>query len=301
MAIKLVENYAVAQARRSMRDSLMSHGEECIALQMYHIHEDAGKAERCPQCYDDLYKQSNQTNCEDCYGTTFAGGVKSAVRVWGMFTDQAEAEQIGAKGVWNPDQREMQVEPFPLLTEHDYVVRVRLWDTNHKPVEIEGYYGVQQVKRNSLRTGNRFGQWQWDVVGQKATITLLQKNSPICAYDVLGINFPDAYNVLTGASTPVIQPSLNAAFGQAQSTNTVLQPDHKIVFFPVGELLPEGVFVFEQSIPSDQWIITHSLGHTPAVHVTVNGEEVDADILFPNATTVLIQFAEPQVGRAEMI
>ena len=301
MAIKLVENYAVTLARQSMRDSLMSHGEECIALQMYHVNVDEGKAERCPSCYDDMYKQSNAINCKDCYGTTFAGGVKSAVRVWSMFTDQAVAEQIGAKGVWQPDQRDMQCEPFPQLTEHDYIVRVRLWDSSHKALEIEGYYGLQQVTKNSLRTGNRFGQWQWDVVGQKATVTELQKNSPICAYDILGIQFPDAYNVLSGASTPVVQPSLSAAFGQAQSTNTVLQPDHKIVFFPVGELLPEGVFVFEQTIPSDQWIIAHSLGHTPAVHVTVNGEEVYADILYPNSTTVLVQFAEPQVGRVEMV
>jgi hypothetical protein len=301
MAIKLVENYAVTLARQSMRDSLMSHGEECIALRMYHVNEDEGKAARCPQCYDDMYKQSNAINCSDCYGTTFAGGVKSAVRVWGMFTDQAVAEQIGAKGVWQPDQRDMQVEPFPLLTEHDYVVRVRLWDSSHKALEVEGYYAIQQVTRNSLRTGNRFGQWQWDIVGQKATVTELQKNSPICSYSTLGIQFPDAYSVLSGASTPVVQPSLSAAFGQAQSTSSVVQPDHKIVFFPVGELLPEGVFVFEQTIPSDQWIITHSLGHTPSVHVTINGEEVDADIIYPNSTTVLVQFAEPQVGRVEMV
>jgi hypothetical protein len=294
MAIKLVESYAVSMARRSMRDSLMSHGEECIALQMYHIHEDEGKAERCPQCYDDLYKQSNQANCEDCYGTTFAGGVKSAVRVWGMFTDQAEAEQIGAKGVWNPDQREMQVEPFPLLTEHDYVVRVRLWDTSHKPVEIEGYYGIQQVKRNSLRTGNRFGQWQWDVVGQKATITLLQKNSPIYAYDVLGTKFPDGYGISRGMG----------ARGEVFVPSVPIQPDHKVVFFPAGELapsVPAGVFVHVQSVPSSTWTITHSLGHHPAVHVIVNNEEVDADILYPDSVTVLIQFAEPQIGRAEMI
>lgn len=284
MAIKLVENYSVSLARKAIRDSLMNHGEECVLLQMYHVGVDDGVAPRCPQCYDDIYKQSTAANCTDCYGTTFAGGVKSAIRVWGMFGDHVIAEQVGPKGVWTPDQRDAQIEPFPLLTEHDYLVRVRLWDALHRPVEIEGYYGIQQVTRQSLRTGNRFGQWQWDVVGQKATVTELQKNSPICAFNVEGVAFPDSYNVSQGAtSTPVVQP------------------DQKVLFFPVGDILPDGVFIYNQDTPSRQWIIAHNLGHHPAVHVIVGEEEVDADISYPDARTVIIEFEDPQVGRAEMI
>jgi hypothetical protein len=190
--IDLPEPYSVTLARQAVRDSLLSHGEECILLQMYHVGADEGKARRCPVCFDDIYKQSEKANCTSCFGTTFDNGVKSAVRVWGMFTDHVAAEQIGQNGVWTPDQRDVQIEPFPLLTEHDFVVRVRVWDSSHRPIEIEGYYGVQQVTRNSLRTGNKFGQAQWDVVGQKATITELQKNSPIYSYSVVGVQFPDS-------------------------------------------------------------------------------------------------------------
>lgn len=202
--IDLVEPYAIGLARQAIRDSLLSHGEECILLQMYHVGTDEGTAKRCPECYDDIYKQSESANCTDCYGTTFAGGVKSAVRVWGLFTDHVAAEQIGQNGVWAPDQRDVQIEPFPLLTEHDFLVRVRMWDSTHKPIEVEGYYGIQQVTRNSLRTGNRFGQWRWDVVGQKATITELQKNSPICAYPVEGIQFPDS-SLSRGVQPPSVR------------------------------------------------------------------------------------------------
>lgn len=189
--IDLAEDYSVKLARQTVRDSLLSHGEECIVLQMYHVGTDENSAPRCPH-YDDIYKQSENSNCPQCYGSTFAGGVKSAVRVWGIFTDHVAAEQIGQNGVWTPDQRDMQTEAFPLLTEHDFVVRIRMWDSSHKPLEVEGYYGIQQVTRNSLRTGNRFGQFKWDVVGQKATITELQKNSPICSYPVIGVQFPDS-------------------------------------------------------------------------------------------------------------
>lgn len=202
--IELTEPYAIALARQEVRDSLLSHGEECIVLQMYHVGEDEGTSRRCPQCYDDFYKQSDTVNCSDCFGTTFSGGVKTAVRVWGLFTDHVAAEQIGQNGVWTPDQRDVQIEPFPLLTEHDFIVRVRVWDHAHNPVELEGFYAVQQVTRNSLRTGNRFGQWRWDVVGQKATITELQKNSPICSYPVVGVHFPGS-SLGRGVNIPVIK------------------------------------------------------------------------------------------------
>jgi hypothetical protein len=202
--IDLPEPYSVSLARQAVRDSLLSHGEECIALQMYHVNDDENIARRCPQCYDDIYKQSELANCGDCFGTTFAGGVKTAVRVWGLFTDQATAEQIGQNGVWAPDQRDVQTEPFPLLGEHDFIVRVRMWDSAHRPLEIEGFYGVQQVTRNSLRTGNRFGQARWDVVGQKATITEMQKNAPICSYSVVGVLFPDS-SISRGVQIPTVR------------------------------------------------------------------------------------------------
>lgn len=202
--IDLPEPYSVVLARQAVRDSLLSHGEEFVALKMYHVGEDENVAPRCPQCYDDIYKQSDIANCPDCFGTTFAGGVKSAMRVWGLFTDHVVAEQIGQNGVWAPDQRDVQTEAFPLLTEHDFLVRIRMWDSTHKPIEIEGYYGIQQVTRNSLRTGNRFGQARWDVVGQKATITEMQKNAPICAYSVQGVQFPDS-TLSRGVQIPAVR------------------------------------------------------------------------------------------------
>lgn len=200
--IDLHEDYSVRLARQTVRDSVLSHGEECIALQTYHVGEDEGTAERCPY-FDDIYKQSEHANCSLCYNTTFVG-IKSAVRIWGIFTDNAVAEQIGQNGVWSPDQCDMQTEAFPLLAEHDFIVRVRMWDASHKPLEIEGYYGVQQVTRNSLRTGNRFGQYHWDIVGQKATVTKLQKNSPIYNYPVLGLEFPDS-SLSRGVTQPQVR------------------------------------------------------------------------------------------------
>lgn len=285
MAIKLVESYAISQLRGFVRDSLMTHGEEAILLAMYHVNADEDTVPRCSQCYDDIYSGGDQATCTMCYGTTFQGGVKSAQRVWAMFSDKAIAENLGQHGVWAPDSREIQCEPFPELMEHDFVVRVRTWD-NHTPTELEGYYAISQVTRDSLRTGNRFGQWPWDVVGQRAKISELQSNSVIYQYPVLGQQFPDA----------TIEP-------ETPLRVSVQQPDDKIIYVNNHPIAVSGeeVFTYTKSAPSTIWTIPHTFDHFPIVTVIVGGVQVDADVQYPNPTTVVIVFASPQVGTAVLV
>ena len=90
--IDLPENYAIRNARQWVRDSLMSHGEECVLLCAYHVTTDFDTQPRCPACYDDMYEQPDQQDCATCYGTTFLGGIKSAYRAWGIFTDAVDQE-----------------------------------------------------------------------------------------------------------------------------------------------------------------------------------------------------------------
>lgn len=290
MAIKLVENYSVTLARQSVRDSLMYHGEEVVVLQMYHINQDEGTATRCPVCFDDIYKSSDQL-CNLCYGTTFQGGVKTAARVWAMFSDHVVEETFRQRGVWAADQREIQVEAFPLLTEHDYVVRVRKWSANHVPLEIEGYYEIMQVTRDSMRTGNRFGQYTWDIIGQKANVTELQKNSVITGFPVLNQDFPEAVQTGTTVAPPVVQP------------------DTKVVYYPLpttpsaeGGLYSAQGFTYIQSTPSDVWTFENPLGRYPAgITVYIGEEVVQAEIDTPDVNTIVVSFSEPQTGRVEVI
>ena len=211
--VKLTEDYSVALTRNSVRDAMMYHGEQCIALSMYHVNKDEKTYPRCSVCFDDIYKQPEQL-CTHCYGTTFEGGVKEAYRIWSVFSDKTAGETYGQKGVWSADQREIQCEAFPLLLEHDYIVRIRKWGDNFTPVEIEGYYGVQQVIRNSMRTGNRFGQWTWDVVGQKANVSELQNNSIITSFPVLGVSFPAPDYVNSAKPSRVANPDADAQIGK---------------------------------------------------------------------------------------
>lgn len=187
--IDLPERHAVAQARRAVRDSLMSHGEECVLVAARHVNMDT-QAERCAACWDDIYKQPRTPDCSRCYGTTFAQPVLEACRVWAIFTDTAANETIRARGVWTGDDRGFQTEPFPRIMEHDFVARVRRWSPAKEALSLEGVYIVKEVFQDSLRTGSQYGQSEEDVVGQRANITLLHDLTGIYKFPIVGQKFP---------------------------------------------------------------------------------------------------------------
>jgi hypothetical protein len=297
--IKLVEDYSINYARTQVRDALMYHGEEAVLLQLFHpeIDRHVGK---CPRCSWDAYNDGENL-CPVCYGTnlyddkTQTGGVKDARRAWCVFSDHVVSEQLGQRGVMAPDTREVQCEPFPMLMEHDVIARVKNWDPiTHIALSEPEFYSVDAVTRNSLRTGNRFGQTWEDVIGQKAQCSWFPpRSSGIQLYPIQGVSFPAAQ--IQGTPVP---------------TATV-EPDTKVVFYPVSNT--SGVvtgatpgnfdqsFTFTQEAPSTTWTITHTLGHLPQVTIIVGGEEVDADVDYPSITQVVINFAAPQSGTAELV
>lgn len=199
--IKLVENYAVTQLRKDVRDSLMMAGEQAILLQLYHPGDK--DAQPCVVCGDDIYN-SPEMDCPSCYGTLFEGGVRQAQLVWALFTDRDVSEQLSPRGTYRPDQRSVQLEGFPLVSEHDVIVRVQQWSSPNTPTVIEGYYMLQTVTRRSLRTGNRFGQYSADVVAQKAAVSELNGAvKSIVNYPIVGVSFT-ASTTLPPASPEII-------------------------------------------------------------------------------------------------
>lgn len=189
--IDLPEDWAVRNLRQWVRDSLMSHGEQAIALCMYRASTDENTVRRCQACFDDVYNQGDQ-DCTNCWGTSFDGGIRTATRVWALFTDNETNEETREKhGVYNPDKRQVQTEYPPPLCEHDYLVRIRRWNSNGTiPLEVEGFYLLGKVDPTSLRTGNRFGQSSQDMAGQIAPVAEISPSSHIITkYPVIGKTF----------------------------------------------------------------------------------------------------------------
>lgn len=187
--LDLPEPYAVRQVRESIRDSMRSHGEECVLLHMYHANEVQGSRPRCPACYDDVYKQGERYDCDRCYGTTFDGGVARANRAWAVFTDANDQETFGKRGLWHPIASSVHTEPFPDLWQRDYVVRVARWSDDHRPLDVDGVYVFKQVVNESLRTGGMHAQTDYDVVGQRADLQMVAEDMPIHRFPVRGVRF----------------------------------------------------------------------------------------------------------------
>lgn len=189
--IDLVEPYAIRHFRQSIRDSLMSHGEECILLHMLHANEvqDNPAYPRCPVCYDDIYNAGDKFDCPNCYGTTFDGGVKDVYRAWGLFTDSNDSETFGKRGLWHPQASSVMTEHIPDLWQRDYVIRVGEWTVDHRVVSVDSIYVFKDVTNESLRTGNMIGQTKFDNVSQRADLQLIASDMPIGKFPVIGVKF----------------------------------------------------------------------------------------------------------------
>lgn len=220
------------------------------------------------------------------------------MKVWAIFTDHQVSETLGPRGVYEPDHRSVTFEAFPEVTERDVIVRVRSWADANTPEEVEGYYLLEKVDRRSLRTGSRYGQYHWDVVSQKAQIAELpQSLGDITKYPILGETFEASID---------LTPATGAIPAQA-----VIEPDVRVIYFPfdpdTGGVTPSGGneagtagITFTQVVPSATWTISHTLGYEPDVSIIVNGEEVEADVDFPNNATVTITFSHPVAGTARL-
>lgn len=290
--VKLIEDYAVAQLRKDVRDAMMLGGELSVLLSLYHSGDP--DALPCPQCGDPVYK-SSEMDCTSCYGTRFNGGVRTAMKVWAIYTDKEVAEELGPRGTWQPDQREVTFEAFPTVTEHDVLARVRHWGADGTPATLEGFYRLQKLQRRSLRTGNRFGQWAWDVVSQKAQVTELSTQAEgISRYPILGQTFEESLQIHPATTTT--------------PANVLAEPDIKVVFFPFetapgGDSAPsaaDAAFIYEQTTPAATWTITHNLGYQPTVTLMVDGEEVETDVDYPSTSVVVVIFGTPQAGTARL-
>lgn len=170
--IDLVENYAIANHRKAVRESFMMFGEEVIACHMFHPVLDEGQP-RCPNCYDDVYKQGDRAMCSVCYGTTFQGGIQQLSRCWAMLGTTPDEEERKKRGVWQPTPRDAQFEHSSDLKQNDYFFRVRRWTADHRPLEITEAFVCHIIHQDNLHTGNQYSQTEDDVVGQRGVVTLL--------------------------------------------------------------------------------------------------------------------------------
>jgi len=301
--VKLVEDYAVSQLRKDVRDAMVMTGELALVLQLFHPGDD--DTVPCPQCGDDIYK-SPEADCPSCYGTSFDGGVRQAIKVWTVFGDNVEGEKYGPRGVWQTDNRTIQFEAFPAVSDHDVLVRIEEWSSDGIPLAVKGFYMLQQVVVRSLRTGPRWGQQVADVVGQKAQVwELSPEHKMIRNYPIIGRSFigPMRQNPWAQYATDVANQVTNRTDVVEDIAIERNFPRAKEIYYyaaaPGGPPPGAAAMPYAQSIgdgTSTSFDVTHSLNTTDVgvvIYDNATFAEVDADVVHTDVNTVNVTFADP--------
>lgn len=170
----------------------MAHGEEVVALKMYHAIPDEGVQPRCIN-FDDVYSANEHWDCDLCYGSGFENGIKQLGRVWAMFTTDALGESQTKQGQYQPFSHQVTTEPVPMLIENDYILRISRWSSDHRPLGVHAAYDLKVMTPESVRTGNQLGQDGNDYVALKGKATELPRTHPI--YKVYGNQISEMFPV----------------------------------------------------------------------------------------------------------
>lgn len=122
--------YAVEQERIRHDDALHWYG-EMTACVMFWAYPDFRKGDvgRCSVCYTpygivaDAYKQPSKSNCPNCYGTTFEGGIRAIVYRPVLWQEDSTSKDIRPRGHTMISSGTAQVTSDINMRDGDYLVR----------------------------------------------------------------------------------------------------------------------------------------------------------------------------------
>lgn len=147
--IREPQNWAIEQERRRHNEALWYVGENTMFVLMWHLEDFLDNlVGRCPTCYEsqgriaNVYGQSDEYKCLDCFGTTFEGGFKALIVRPAIFSDSDEGETRDRRGVVHPQDLTIESTPDFRVRTGDYCFRVT----------GDRYY-MRVPERITLRTG----------------------------------------------------------------------------------------------------------------------------------------------------
>ena len=179
-------------AARRFVDSAQTIGEQAIILQMYHAANvnDAAQT-KCTVCWDSVYQQNSKSNCTECYGSTYENGVKFTYRSWSIWTEAQDNEKYTKRGEYQPESRDVQLEAYPEVFQHDFLIRVTRWaDDGRTPLELYPwrYVFTSGITDAIVHTGGQLSQGDQDRWGQRASVSALTRDHTIYSYPISLVN-----------------------------------------------------------------------------------------------------------------
>lgn len=124
------QDYAIEQERQRHNDALYAFGEYAIFVLLWDIADlEAGRVGRCLLCYlskgkvAEVYQQSSDSLCEECYGTTFEGGFKAILVRPSLWDLNEVVEKPAARGKVLDQTVSVQTTHDFRLRTGDYIIR----------------------------------------------------------------------------------------------------------------------------------------------------------------------------------
>jgi len=167
---KQIENWAQIDQQRFHDEALQWFGEECVVRLLWRAEDAAaGLVGYCQTCQDSVnptnpnpivqarvskaYRQTGNSYCPDCYGTTFTGGFQPiAYHLYMLASDTPEVRVNLSTGQFWKENPQVQFSWYPQLRQGDIVGRVSEWKGN-VPTVITTRFQVSAVSPVTVRTG----------------------------------------------------------------------------------------------------------------------------------------------------
>lgn len=174
LVVKQREVWTQTNEQRFHDEALQWYGEECIVRQLWRAEDAAlGLVTYCQDCQDSpnpstptasgnaairsrvsqVYRQTGNSYCPTCYGTTFSGGFKTTCyHLYMLAADTPQGRQNLSTGQYWKNNPQVQFSWYPEIRVGDMVVRVNQW-TNGHPTSLGERFVVSTVNVQSIRTG----------------------------------------------------------------------------------------------------------------------------------------------------
>jgi hypothetical protein len=144
--------------------------------------------------------------------------------------------------------------------------------------------------------------------GIDASLAVLEETSPLVhTHDdryYTKAYIDDALNVsnisLVNDARYYTKPEVDTAV----ATRAALVHNHNDLYYTKDQIngffatMGDGLYVYTPGTAMAEWDINHGLGRYPSVNVVVSGELALAKVIYPDANSITVRFASPQIGNA---
>jgi hypothetical protein len=177
-------------------ESLQWYGERCVVRLLWRAEDAAnGLVTYCIDCQDSpnpanpnqsvqkraskVYRQSGNSYCPTCYGTTFTGGFQPMVyHIYMLAADSPEVRQKLSTGQFWKENPQVQFSHTPKIRQGDLVIRISQWKDG-LPVEEDGRFQVSNTIPHSIRTGLRVSNDTIHTISQTCTLENVWPDHPL--------------------------------------------------------------------------------------------------------------------------